>query len=585
MKKDSKFQKLADRVLFGKRKKGITLQKQMSRIIVICCVIAVLVQVAVMAGMIINSYVRREAEDTEFLLQNANDSMNNTVQFLEERILDIQRNNGLLPFFAGERYDAEEMKQQLGASANLFSDRNRQGAQTPFATEVYLFNADEDCVSTLYYPKTVREQSERRAKVLEAHRRFLRSNTSFSSEGIDDDLAVSMHLYNEAMQEIGNCVVILSSAHVKEVYRTVEEQGECAWSIRMDGRELLGNNTIRSDSAGTFSNTSQTGFNMTLHAEISKWVVYRSLGITVALLLALSALIIAAVAVIGSFIARRYVRPLGTVAEKIRQVGQGDFDTKLGDYQAEELHLISTTFNDMTAHIDQLITQVYETQLLSQQAQIKYLQAQMDPHFLFNVLSMIELRAASNGDVDVQKKISMLSKLLQGKIFRKNEIEIPLSEEMEIVEFYLNLQNSRFGDKITYSVNYDACGFGLDRLLVPRLSIEPIVENAVAHGLEPKEGNGHIDVTVITDGDLRVIIRDDGVGFDTESLGNPGSDEEHTGVGLSNTDRMIKSHYGEEYGLQIESRINEGTTVTARLPLIERSLVDPEDGGDEGKSE
>ena len=585
MKKDSKFQKLADRLLFGKREKGITLQKQMSRIIVICCVIAVLVQAVVMAGMIINSYVRREAKDTEFLLQSANESMDNTMQFLEERILDIQRSNGLLPFFEGKKYDIEVMEQQLGASANLFSDRNRQGSQTPFAIEVYLFNADEKCVSTLYYPKTVREQEERRAKVFEAYRRFLRSNASFSSEGIDDDLAVSMHLYNEAMHEIGDCVVILSSAHVNEVYRTVEEQGECAWSIRMDGKELLGNNTIRSGAVDTFRNTCQTGFNMTLHAEVSKWEVYRSLGVTVVLLLVLSALIISVAAVIGSVISRRYVRPLGTVAEKIRQVGQGDFDTKLGDYQAEELHLISTTFNDMTAHINQLITQVYETQLLSQQAQIKYLQAQMDPHFLFNVLSMIELKAASNGDVEVQKKISMLSKLLQGKVFRKNEIEIPLSEEMEIVEFYLNLQNSRFGDKITYSVNYDDCRVSLNRLLVPRLSIEPIVENAVAHGLEPKEGNGHIDVTVITGDDLRVIIADDGVGFDTESLGERKKDEEHTGVGLTNTDRMIKSLYGEEYGLYIESKKNEGTKVTARMPLIERNLIDLKDIGNEGGSE
>ena len=572
MKKNSKFKKLADGVLFGKRKNGITLQKQMSRIIVICCVIAVLVQAVVMTGMIINSYVRREAKDTELLLQSANDSMNNTVQFLEERILDIQRNNALRPFFAGENYDKDKMAKELSTSANLFSERNRQGFQTPFVSEVYLFNANEECISTLYYPRTVREQGERRAKVYEAFRRSLRKDASFHSEKMDDDLVLSMSLHNDAMQEIGNCLVVLSSAHVEEVYRTVEEQGECAWSIRMDDEELLGKNSIRGGyNSGNFENTRQSGFGLTLSAEIPRRVVYRSLGITIALLLALSALIIAAAAVIGSIIARRYVRPLGTVAEKIGQVGQGDFDTKLGDYEAEELHLISTTFNDMTAYINQLITQVYETQLLNQRAQIKYLQAQMDPHFLFNVLSMIELKAASNGDVEVQKKISMLSKLLQGKIFRKNEIEIPLSEEMEIVEFYLNLQNSRFGDKITYSVNYDNCKVSPDRLLVPRLSIEPLVENAVAHGLEPKAGNGHIDVKVITGEDLQVVITDDGVGFDTDALGEQKKEEDHTGVGLSNTDRMIKSHYGDEYGLQIESKVHVGTKVIARMPLIERS--------------
>ena len=576
MNRDGGIKKRFDELLFGRKKKGVTMQKQMSRIIVICCVIAVLVQAAVMVGVIIKSYVRREVKDTEYILQSANDSMNNTVQFLEERILDLQRDSGIIAFLTQETYDAETAKERLRLSANLFSDRNRQGYQTPFVTEIYLFNSHEDCVYDIYYPKTVREQRERREEMEERHRRFLAQTDAFYSEQSGEDLALCLNLHDDDMREIGTCIVVLSRRHIEEVYRAVEELGAGAWSVSRGEKELIGNNTLRSAAAGTFENTRATGFGLTLRAAVSRGEAYGALWRFVAWLLLLSALVIAAAAVIGSFIARRYVRPLGTIAEKIQRVREGDFRTKLGDYSAGELQQISTTFNDMTEHINRLINRVYETQLLNQQAQIKYLQAQMDPHFLFNVLSMIELKAATNGDAEVKQKISMLSKLLQGKIFRKNEIEIPLSEEMEIVEFYLNLQNSRFGDKITYDVNYDGVEEDPARLMVPRLSIEPVVENAVAHGLEPKEGDGHIDVRVCLDTALTVVVTDNGVGFDATLVGSKKGDGEkkeegaHSGVGLMNTDHMIKNLYGEEYGVTIESEIGRGTTVTVRLPKVTR---------------
>ena len=107
------------------------------------------------------------------------------------------------------------------------------------------------------------------------------------------------------------------------------------------------------------------------------------------------------------------------------------------EFMAEIAKTNSVTFKEMTDYIDRLVKEVYETELIAQQAQIQYLQAQMNPHFLFNVLSMIEMRAAFNNDTEVQQMIYRLSKLYQGKIFRKNEHFIYLEEEMEIVDFYL----------------------------------------------------------------------------------------------------------------------------------------------------
>ena len=273
-------------------------------------------------------------------------------------------------------------------------------------------------------------------------------------------------------------------------------------------------------------------------------------------------------AIFAYLISLYYVKPLKIVAEKIKQVGKGDFSTKLDEYQVEELRDISETFNDMTDYINHLIREVYETQLIAKQSQIQYLQAQMNPHFLFNVLSMIGMKAAMNGDMEVRELIYKLSKLYQGKIFRRNEPVISLLEEIEIADFYLSIQNSRFGDKITYDITYEGGKEKYKKMMVPRLSIEPIVENAVCHGLEPKQGNGHIKLRIYTEDEiLKIIIIDDGIGFDLKTVTENKEGEHHTHVGIWNTNKMIHNLYGQEYGLKIESKPGEGTTVIVTLPV------------------
>ena len=310
------------------------------------------------------------------------------------------------------------------------------------------------------------------------------------------------------------------------------------------------------------------GFGLTFYAKLSNSAIFGSLWNSILITLVVSIIIIIILAVFSHLISLHYVKPLKTIVKKIKQVGGGDFKTKLGEYRVEELKNISETFNDMTDYINRLIVEVYENQLIAKQSELQYVQAQMNPHFLYNVLSMIGMKAAINNDKDVQELIYKLSKLYQGKIFRKNEPVILLSEEMEIIDFYLSIQNSRFGDKITYSINYEGGKENYGNMSVPRLSIEPIVENAVCHGLEPKDGNGHISVNISKKtGVLRIIVADDGIGFDAEEVKKESKDKGHTQVGLLNTDKMIKNLYGEEYGIRLDSRRGIGTEVTIILPI------------------
>ena len=195
--------------------------------------------------------------------------------------------------------------------------------------------------------------------------------------------------------------------------------------------------------------------------------------------------------------------------------------------------------------------------IAGQISQVRYLQSQMNPHFQFNILAMLGLKAKLAGCEEVYQGLHAFSKLMQGKIFREKKIKIPLREELEIVDFYLFLQNSRYAQKITYEIRYGSEDVKND--LVPRLLIEPLVENAVSHGLEPKETDGRILVEVGEVGDrLRIVVEDDGVGFDEEEAERnrrEAADEAegvaHTHMGLANTKRLLHILYKDACEMKI----------------------------------
>lgn len=567
--KAGKGKKLLEYFLWGRKNKNYSLRRQVARAITICCITAVTIQVLVMLTMILNQYVSREKEDTLYLLESDNAKMDNAIQYLEEMALAIQHNVGIKSFLTAEHFSKESAAQQLKIVANLFSERNRTVSQEPFVEMVYLFRFSGESIYNLYYPTLVTEIRNSNELYREMNERFREQKKAFYYEVWEDEVNLCLNLYDEGMEPMGTCIFVLNRAGIEEIYANVEKMEGYGWSISQGEEHILGSGNPRILKSSTMQHTLSTGFGLTLKAAVSHWQIYRSLGTTMAIMLIISGGIILLSALIGYTAARIFVRPLETVAEKIKLVGKGDFDTKLGEYQAEELNNISRKFNEMTDYINVLVNEVYETQLMAKQAQLQYLQAQMNPHFLFNVLSMIEMRAAINGDHEVREMIFKLSRLYQGKIFRKGEYFIHLAEELEIVEFYLSLQNSRFGDKITYSITYAGGRECYEHFLVPRLSIEPSVENAVCHGLEPKGENGHISVRIFLEKEDRmcILIQDNGVGFDLRLLDSPGQDRRHNHVGINNTDRMIKNLCGEEYGLHIESKPGEGTRVIISLPV------------------
>ena len=285
----------------------------------------------------------------------------------------------------------------------------------------------------------------------------------------------------------------------------------------------------------------------------------------------ITVIIIIASVFIGIILSLRFTRFIRDLLSVINRVKVGDYEIKMPAYSDSELNLLSDTFNNMTYEIKYLINQVYEKQLLIKETEFKFLQSQMNPHFLFNTLITIGYKARLSKDETIYQMVTSLTQLLQAGIYTNSQTKVPIRQELEFIEFYLYLQKMRFQDKLEYNINLD--------LVLPKLSIEPLVENAVVHGIEEKIGKGTVELNIYQEKDsIYFEVTDDGNGFESGSIDLDDSEtvimrkKGHNSIGLLNTHKRIKLMYGEAYGIHIESHISKGSKVTVRIP-VDRSEI------------
>ena len=236
------------------------------------------------------------------------------------------------------------------------------------------------------------------------------------------------------------------------------------------------------------------------------------------------------------------------------------------------------------AGITELINREQKAQLLSTEATIHVLQSQINPHFLYNTLETIRSKAILQGNEEIAKMNEALATLFRYNISRPGEMAT-LAEEMENVDSYLIIQQYRFRDKFKVTKIYDETDDYLMSYMMPVLTIQPIVENAIHHGLESKVGTGEIVIRAFTTQNrLIIIVSDDGVGIPQEQLrvmkqkleavnsftdtGARQKKSRGEGIALQNVLQRIKFYYGEEYGMEITSAEGCGTTVEIWLPKI-----------------
>jgi two-component system, sensor histidine kinase YesM len=298
--------------------------------------------------------------------------------------------------------------------------------------------------------------------------------------------------------------------------------------------------------------------------------------------------------VILTMFVRRFLRPLLHIVRLMKKVENGQLDVQFPYYRQDEIGYLGSSFNRLTRQINvmlaentQLVKEVYESQMLQQEAQINALHSQIRPHFIFNSLNMIQILMQSGEQDKALLHLNQLSLLMRS--MTAWDKELPLRRELELVQAYLSIQSTRYEGRLEYRIEVAE---SLLNASVPSLLFQPIIENAVIHGCEMKRGKTTIRLyTELTEENALFHIQDDGKGMNreqlaglqarldrgisdpsggtsTKNLSTPGQPTglPGTGIGLLNIDKRIKLKYGPLYGLRIRSEYNQGTTVTIVLP-------------------
>lgn len=274
---------------------------------------------------------------------------------------------------------------------------------------------------------------------------------------------------------------------------------------------------------------------------------------------------------------RVFLRPMFHITQLMHTAQSGDLTVRAVSGGHDEFSYLADSFNNMLAQIqeqtarnDLLTRQIYEARYLEKEAQYTALCNQIQPHFLFNALNTIHLLIKTDQSEEAVQSIAMLATLLRGMVNAGREIS--LRAEMKLVESYLSLQQKRYRG-LQYTLP-DVTAW--ETYLLPALTIQPIVENALVHGCEPKRGGAQITVTLEETADALLLrVQDNGLGMAEEkerhlqeALAQSTFDPEKQegGVGLVNIARRVQLRFGPEYGLRFETKRGQGTCVTLRLP-------------------
>lgn len=284
-------------------------------------------------------------------------------------------------------------------------------------------------------------------------------------------------------------------------------------------------------------------------------------------LLLMSGIVLIALAA-AVVLSRAVTRPINKMVFHINEISQGRQDSLPPLKMHYEFQIWMNAFNEMLKKLDISYNDNFQKQLLLKNAEIQALQSQMDPHFLFNVLNTIAWKAQMSDNEEIYDMIISLGELLRINTISKESAYTLLEQEMKYVKFYIYLQQMRFEDKISFDIQVPD---SLMQCKIPGFCIQPLVENAIVHGLEPKKGNGKLSINIIeTKRYMEISINDNGIGFETipniRQIASK-NDGSHTHVGLKNLDKRLELLYGEESRLHILSTPNVCTSISFRIPI------------------
>ncbi|MCU6710661.1 sensor histidine kinase [Paenibacillus sp. J5C_2022] len=275
-------------------------------------------------------------------------------------------------------------------------------------------------------------------------------------------------------------------------------------------------------------------------------------------------------------VAYRLTRPLIRLKNRMILAEQGQFNQRITIEQQDELGQLGRGFNRMMEEIERLFKEVLLLGVREKEAELAALQSQIRPHFIYNTLESISMMAVRSGAMEASDMVSALGRLLRYTIDKADRL-VPLREEMQFVRSYVQIQQMRYGERLR--VEYDIED-GAEHILIPKLTIQPLVENAVFHGIDPKERGGQVWISALClEEVLLITVRDDGAGLEDAEIAewnarlrertstNSWKKGAGHGIGISNIYERISFIYGNQGDVTVDGSKGYGLTVTVTIPL------------------
>lgn len=268
------------------------------------------------------------------------------------------------------------------------------------------------------------------------------------------------------------------------------------------------------------------------------------------------------------------IRPLQKLLSAMNSFQTGNFQSFLSFHYEDEIGQLGKGYNEMVTNLAELIDRVYTLQLKEREAELNALQSQINPHFLYNTLDSIYWKAQAKGESEIAEMVWALSNLFRSSL-SKGTRYTTVAREFQFLEQYLRLQHLRYGAKISYQVRLDD---NAKDQTIPKLLLQPLVENAIYHGLEPKEGPGKVTVLCCRSGDkLKFKITDDGVGMEpavVSQLNKQTNSCHNESYAIENIKDRLMIIYQNNFSFHITSKKETGTTVSITLPILQEEEYD-----------
>lgn len=553
----------------------------------------------VSVGIIVGSYVQ---SDIDFLLTATADSMESGISYCSDVVTKVRKSEMLMEYQMElkdnllTQEEKEEFQKEFEKQVSISSQSIPGTGVAPLVEKVYLFDNEGNYLHSTYYAMTYAEiEKSNRAfeEIYERHETDMSMIKDYGYYPLDEEsICLLFPILDERMDQVGSILYQIERSALEYTMSDIMKYEDAFWMLcDKTGEAVYGQNTeffmngkeeilsefgsqpfeIEIYGKGYQLHRRNIGMNLELFIGIPQNQFFSLLYDSIRVYAVAIALITAAACIALLFVIYQLTRPITEVTEKLREVKTGKFDTKLPEYDSAEFHEISRVFNEMTAYIDNLIKQVYEKQISIKDMEMKFLQTQMNPHFMFNVLNTIALQAQLDGNQEVYRMISSFSQLIQAKIYRDKSEKVKIRQELEYVNYYLYLQNYRYGDRLQYEINVQ--DEKLTEYYIPKLCIQLIVENAVVHGIEPSMDKGLVKVNIYEENqNICIDTEDNGIGFEQAGeillpMKKENRDKNHNHVGLNNAHHIIQLMYGETYGIRVFSTPGEGSKICIRIPF------------------